>query len=361
MASAESSDSSSTAWFVYPETGLRRKLKLKNATPKKLKQALKLPGYPDHLIDIEEEEAIFLDEDGNDSLFPDLVPDKEYEVQVGDVGDVTVNTAEKVPTSKPKNLRAGDIQRALVCCQAVYEETPEAVQEFLTTELTSHDFGSASVSCYGPVSYMVAETEDKDEVFIAFRGTGKLTDVMANCSDWQQLASSGPDESQTALGGRCHAGFLKLASTIPVDPFLQKYQSYSPADNAEGCHRIVLCGHSLGGAVSHIVALNMLVELKRRELPTDNIMSIAFGAPFFGDEGLRSYVEEQNLSDCLLTVVNQKDPVPRILRLAEAVQTAVTTTSANYKERNYSIKVYVFCMESCDLLHTVSIYDGWFL
>ncbi|XP_078617623.1 uncharacterized protein LOC144885574 [Branchiostoma floridae x Branchiostoma japonicum] len=218
------------------------------------------------------------------------------------------------------NLRPADIQLALVCCQAVYEKTPEAVQEFLKKDLESHNFVTVSVACHGRVPYMVAET-DNDEVFIAFMGTGSFQDVMNDCSLWQQLASSGPGGRQTAMEGECHAVFRKLASTIPVDPFLKKYYGKN--------YRIVLCGHSLGGAVSHIVALNMLVELKSVGLSTDNIMSIAFGAPFFGYEGLRSYVEEQNLSDCLLTVVNQKDPVPRLLRLAEAVERAMTTSPDN--------------------------------
>ncbi|XP_078619642.1 uncharacterized protein LOC144886776 [Branchiostoma floridae x Branchiostoma japonicum] len=79
----------STAVFVYPETGLRRSIKLKDATPKKLKQSLKLPGYPDVLFDMEQDEAIFLDGDDIRSLFPGLMPDKVYEVQVGNVGDTS--------------------------------------------------------------------------------------------------------------------------------------------------------------------------------------------------------------------------------------------------------------------------------
>ncbi|XP_078618267.1 uncharacterized protein LOC144885928 [Branchiostoma floridae x Branchiostoma japonicum] len=305
------------ATFVHAESGTRRVLQLKHATPAKLVVVFGLREAPQLLTRADTDDVVFA-EGSAEEPYSDLEPGAEYEFSVVKSGE----TPEKVPTSKPKNLRPADIQRALVCCQAVYEETPEAVQEFLKKDLESHDFASASVSCYGRVSYMVAETNGKDEIFIAFRGTSGFQDVMDDCSVWQQLASSGPDGKQTAMGGRCHAGFRKLASTIPVDPFLKKYHR----------HRVVLCGHSLGGAVSHIVALNMLVELKRRGLSTDNIMSIAFGAPFFGDEGLRSYVEKQNLSDCLLTVVNQKDPVPRLLRLAEAVQSAVTTASAKIKK-----------------------------
>ncbi|XP_035687454.1 uncharacterized protein LOC118423418 [Branchiostoma floridae] len=305
------------ATFVHAESGTRRVLQLKHATPAKLVVVFGLREAPQLLTRADTDDVVFA-EGSAEEPYSDLEPGAEYEFSAVKSGA----TPEKVPTSKPKNLRPADIQRALVCCQAVYKEAPEAVQEFLTTDLKSHDFASASVSCYGRVTYMVAETEDKEEVFIAFRGTSSFQDVMDDCSAWQQLASSGPDGKQTAMGGRCHAGFRELASNIPVDPFLKKYHR----------HRVVLCGHSLGGAVSHIVALNMLVELKRRGLSTDNIMSIAFGAPFFGDEGLRSYVEKQNLSDCLLTVVNQKDPVPRILRLAEAVQTAVTTASGKVKK-----------------------------
>ncbi|CAH1229835.1 Hypp252 [Branchiostoma lanceolatum] len=304
------------ATFVHAESGTRRVLQLKHATPSKLVVVFGLTDAPQLLTRTDTQDVVFAEGSAEDP-YSDLEQGAEYEFSAVKSG----TTSEGVPTSKPKNLRLADIQRALVCCQAVYEKTPEAVQDYLKKDMESHNFVTASVSCHGRVSYMVAET-DNNEVFIAFRGTSSFQDVMDDCSIWRQLASGGPDGRQTAMGGRCHAGFRKLASTIPVDPFLKKYHA----------HRIVLCGHSLGGAVSHIVALNMLVELKRRGLPIDKIQSIAFGAPFFGDEGLRSYVEKQNLSDCLLTVVNQKDPVPRILRLAEAVQTAVTTTSAKVKK-----------------------------
>ncbi|XP_019634478.1 PREDICTED: uncharacterized protein LOC109477558 [Branchiostoma belcheri] len=304
------------ATFVHTDSGTRRVLQLKHATPARLVMVFGLREPPQLLTRVDTQDVVFA-EGSPEEPYSDLEPRAEYEFSAAQSVAATVT----IPTSKPNNLRPADIQRALVCCQAVYEETPDAVQEFLTKELESHDFCSTSVSCYGRVSYMVAETED-NAVFIAFRGTSSFKDVMADCSIWQQLAAAAPDGRQTAMGGRCHAGFLELASSIPVDPFLKKYKH----------HRIVLCGHSLGGAVSHIVALNMLVELKRRGLKTDNIKSIAFGAPFFGDEGLRSYVEKENLSDCLLTVVNQKDPIPRILRLAEAVETAVTTASDKVKK-----------------------------
>eukprot|EP00058_Branchiostoma_floridae_P013370 XP_002598858.1 hypothetical protein BRAFLDRAFT_90118 [Branchiostoma floridae] len=91
MASAGSTDPSATAWFVFPGTGLRRRLMLKDATPKKLKKAFKLPGYPVFLVDIEHDLVVFVDEE--DSLIPDLVPNKEYKIEVEDVGDTATSTS----------------------------------------------------------------------------------------------------------------------------------------------------------------------------------------------------------------------------------------------------------------------------
>ncbi|CAH1229839.1 Hypp253 [Branchiostoma lanceolatum] len=322
MASAGSTESSSTAVFVYPETGLRRKLRLKDATPKRLKQALKLPRYPDVLVDMEQDEAIFLDGDGIDSLFADLLANKEYEVQVEDAADTTDETSKKAPASAmPPRLsdKVGmdDIQRAMMCCQAIYQDGPERVVQFLNKpeNLCLHNFGEVCVSRHGRLTYMLAETDDKDDLFIAFRGTQSYEDILSDLSIWQGSGTQG----ESAMGGKCHAGFLNLASCFPVDPILRKYVYSRDGDNYA---RIVVCGHSMGGAVAHIVTLNMLADLKRCGRDTDKVMSIAIGAPFFGDCEMRNYAEKHDLSDNLLTIVNQNDPVPRLLQLAEAFQCA---------------------------------------
>ncbi|XP_078618697.1 uncharacterized protein LOC144886122 [Branchiostoma floridae x Branchiostoma japonicum] len=121
------------------------------------------------------------------------------------------------------------------------------------------------------------------------------------------------------MGGKGHAGFLKLASCFPVDPILRKYVYGKDDDN---CVRIVVCGHSIGGAVAHIVTLNMLADLKRCSRDTEKVLSIAIGAPYFGDREMREYAEKHDLSDNLLTIVNQNDPVPGMLQLTEPFQCA---------------------------------------
>ncbi|XP_078618266.1 uncharacterized protein LOC144885927 [Branchiostoma floridae x Branchiostoma japonicum] len=315
MASAGSTDPSATAWFVFPGTGLGRRLMLKDATPKKLKTAFKLPGYPEFLVDIEDDLVVFADEE--DRPIPDLVPNKEYKIEVEDVGDTDNGPSKKTPSLATPPHLSDDIQRAMMCCQAIYQDGPEKVVQFLNKpeNLCLHNFGEVCVSRHGRLTYMLAETDDKDELFIAFRGTQSYEDILSDLSIWQGSGT----KRESSMGGKCHAGFLQLASCFPVDPILRKYVYGKDDDN---CARIVVCGHSMGGAVAHIVTLNMLADLKRCSRDTEKVLSIAVGAPYFGDREMRDYAEKHDLSDNLLTIVNQNDPVPRLLQLAEAFQCA---------------------------------------
>eukprot|EP00058_Branchiostoma_floridae_P004099 XP_002589587.1 hypothetical protein BRAFLDRAFT_81557 [Branchiostoma floridae] len=136
-------------------------------------------------------------------------------------------------------------------------------------------------------------------------GTTSYEDILSDLSFWQSPCA----DDESSMGGNCHAGFLKLASCFPINPILRRYVYGREVDK---CTRIVVCGHSMGGAVAHIVTLNLLADLKRHGRDTENIISIAIGAPYFGDREMRDYVEKHNLSENLLTIVNQDDPIKGI-------------------------------------------------
>ncbi|XP_035671791.1 uncharacterized protein LOC118412856 [Branchiostoma floridae] len=221
-------------------------------------------------------------------------------------------------TEQKLSMKTGDVQRALICSDAVYlSDLPntDAIQQFLKEERNLHNFKRVSVSRYGSVRYLLAETQDKEEVFVAFKGTTDFQDVMANLNIWQSASSQSRANHNTGVGGKYHAGFMHLAFLVPANRILEEYSN----------SRIVVCGHSLGGAVAHIVALNMMACLLNKGKPVDNVKSIAFGAPYIGNDGAHQFAEEYNLSPHLLTIVNEKDPVPYILRLAETVQCAGKT------------------------------------
>ncbi|XP_078604752.1 uncharacterized protein LOC144878240 [Branchiostoma floridae x Branchiostoma japonicum] len=314
---------SSTAMFVNPLIlGLEIELELEDATQKNLKQFLKLPRFPNALID-RETHRVFLFK-GTRTAIDNLTPGAVYEVQLDeDAGDAAV-TDEKLENAP--STGEVDIQRAMMCCQAIYQDGPKKVKQFLNKRenLVLHNFGEVCVSKYGRLTYMLAETNDKDELFIAFRGTRSYEDILSDLSFWQSPCA----DDESSMGGNCHAGFLKLASCFPINPILRRYVYGREVDK---CARIVVCGHSMGGAVAHIVTLNLLADLKRHGRDTENIISIAIGAPYFGDREMRDYVEKHNLSNNLLTIVNQDDPVPRLLQLAEGFHCVAKVGSQKLK------------------------------
>ena len=80
---------------------------------------------------------------------------------------------------------------------------------------------------------------------------------------------------------------------------------------------IVVCGHSLGGAIASIVAIKLFIGLKRL-FQERSVKCITFGSPLFGDRDLQKYVAEQ-MSPNMHHFVCINDPVPKILRYTQSV------------------------------------------
>eukprot|EP00058_Branchiostoma_floridae_P022551 XP_002608041.1 hypothetical protein BRAFLDRAFT_74990 [Branchiostoma floridae] len=335
-----------TAVFVRPSpsqttTAKKITLELKDATPQNLRKVFKLDFYPEVLTNKATNVTKIHQGPPSDS-FRNLEANAEYEVE-GQEEDEDLYSME---TTQRPTMSSGDVQRALLCCQAVYlSDIPDtdAVRHFFNSEGKLHDFVRVSVSRYGPVRYLLAETQDEEEVFVAFKGTSDFNDVMCDLSFWQEGAGQSGDSHNTGVGGKYHKGFMHLAFLFPVNRILEEYSN----------SRIVVCGHSLGGAVAHIVALNMMVHLRSQGQPVDNVTSIAFGAPYFGNDGAQQFAEKHNLSPRLLTIVNEKDPVPYILRLAETVQ--CTGLTLLQKVRDFSSKARPIALSMLGILSTSGV------
>ena len=96
---------------------------------------------------------------------------------------------------------------------------------------------------------------------------------------------------------------------FPFDKILGK-------DKFEGMD-IVVCGHSLGGAIASIVAIKLFIGLKRL-LHERSVKCITFGAPLIGDRKLQECVAE-HMSPYIHHFVCNNDPVPNILRYKQSV------------------------------------------
>ncbi|XP_048433850.1 senescence-associated carboxylesterase 101 [Pyrus x bretschneideri] len=81
--------------------------------------------------------------------------------------------------------------------------------------------------------------------------------------------------------------------------------------------RIVITGHSFGGAVATLFTLWLLqiLDLSKAKRP----LCITFGSPLIGDENLRQCVLEfSTWSSCFLNVASINDPVPKVFLTSQA-------------------------------------------
>ena len=95
---------------------------------------------------------------------------------------------------------------------------------------------------------------------------------------------------------------------VSVDDLLQYAQHFN-------CQTIITCGHSLGGAVSSIVALDLTERLKERNDFTVKAFNITFGAPSFGNRDVLKMCKETEMDKNIVNYTNVKDIVPGLLNL----------------------------------------------
>ncbi len=140
-----------------------------------------------------------------------------------------------------------DVSRAFFCSAAVYESSNARAEIMLQNTQRVYPtikFAKVhmSLDLFGEHKFLVAYAEDA--IFIAFRGTTTLEDIAANL----KLASD------SRFGGAFHSGFFKRSDIFfkpDCNPMLGLFSLEK---------RIIFCGHSLGGAVAHMVLFRLFVE-----------------------------------------------------------------------------------------------------
>ena len=80
---------------------------------------------------------------------------------------------------------------------------------------------------------------------------------------------------------------------------------------------VVVCGHSLGGAIASIVAIKLFIGMKRL-LQERSVKCITFGAPLFGDSDSQNYVAG-HMSSSIHHFVCVNDPIPNLLRYTHSI------------------------------------------
>ncbi|KNC47906.1 uncharacterized protein AMSG_04138 [Thecamonas trahens ATCC 50062] len=136
------------------------------------------------------------------------------------------------------------------------------------------------------------------DLYVSFMGTYSLADAAI---DFNVLAHD-------ALNGRIHAGFAQRAYAIPLLPLLEFLR---PPSTTAAARRgaLVLCGHSLGGAVAVIVFLRLIVECSITPDELRRIHVVTVGQPLVGDTALAAYVHALGVHTRIHAIVNHGDSV----------------------------------------------------
>ncbi|EYU40651.1 hypothetical protein ABFS82_14G057200 [Erythranthe guttata] len=238
-----------------------------------------------------------------------------------------------------------DLQEILCCMvlsECVYKrpaaEMVRAVNKFKA------DFGGQVVSLervqpssdHVPHRYLLAEAGDT--LFASFIGTKQYKDVMADANIFQgaifhdnamadanriestELNSqmdngengtthmeTNPKQTNFTSKPAVHRGFMTRAKGIPA------LELYRLAQKKK--RKLVLCGHSLGGAVAVLATLAILrvISVTSKETDRVQVKCITFSQPPVGNAALRDYVNGKEWQHYFKTYCIPEDLVPRIL------------------------------------------------
>ncbi|XP_021907266.1 LOW QUALITY PROTEIN: uncharacterized protein LOC110821655 [Carica papaya] len=240
-----------------------------------------------------------------------------------------------------------DILCCMVLSECVYKRP--AAEMVRSVNKFKADFGGQIVSLervqpssdHVPHRYLLAEAGDT--LFASFIGTKQYKDVMADanilqgaifhedamedteCSEVVESDQVGqqkgngenrwnPLESKTKKQKpkpkpAAHRGFLARAKGIPA------LELYRLAQKKK--RKLVLCGHSLGGAVAVLATLAILRVIAASSSSKENekvqVKCITFSQPPVGNAALRDYVNRKGWQHYFKSFCIPEDLVPRIL------------------------------------------------
>ena len=224
----------------------------------------------------------------------------DIRVEFGELDDGSVY---KLPEAKKIPHQRFHTRNAATLCHAAYKTDPV---EFLKKKCHNHTIQSVvAKSQYSKQMVMVAvakvgEFPKETVMYVVYRGTQNRDDFMTDININQKEKDFMP------YNGTYHAGFEERANVLPTKYILDYAKEMH-------CKTIITCGHSMDGAVSSIVALDLLInEVNRDEMEAYNI---TFGAPFFGNIDVKEMCKSERLENNILHYVDYKDIVPGLLSL----------------------------------------------
>lgn len=169
--------------------------------------------------------------------------------------------------------------------------------------------------------------ETKDYVLVSYRGT-KLSEPKEVFHDLQI------HQSNMKLAGKnyaMHAGFIKEYKASKENLI----KTFAQVDSSKP---IIFSGHSLGGAVANIAALDFTTNKPIENAKVKNV--VTFGAPRVFSPSTASLFNKLGLGKKTLRVVQRGDPIPEMVPYLPYNHTGKKITLLDYKAQPHSNKAY---------------------
>ncbi|KAJ3208943.1 hypothetical protein HDU82_001665 [Entophlyctis luteolus] len=264
-------------------------------------------------------------------------PDRCFSEERGGIFKFT--TIAKSDDQRTSLKHADEMIQALLLSASMYDKA--GPMNYLRENKNMHTFSQVLIRSpendeegyvIGLQPHSTPETSD-GKAFVAFSGTKDWSHIRQALSFLPATINGQPTLSP--LG--CHSGYLEIAETIP--DIIGSLQNL-------GCNDIVLCGHSRGGAIAHLVLLlylyrNGTIDEAGPATPTSpnsldasmtwdstpQVRSIAFASPFVVNEAVSTMLSERGLHHRFLTVVNDGDVIPGAMSSIGGLSTQALTAA----------------------------------
>jgi len=183
----------------------------------------------------------------------------------------------------------------LIASRAIFlsAATNQAVQLFKTKGTLTLPKGYKLVQILGEglSSYLGYVAQSKKNILVVFRGTEDLFDILKDFNFWQTPYPF------VENAGKTHKGFTQIYSTSV------RQQLYKALQHISSSKKLFIAGHSLGGAMATLAALDLAVNT-----PFKKPIVYTFGSPRVGDPTF-TQVFNQKVKDSI-RITNVFDIVP---------------------------------------------------
>nr|CDX09897.1 lipase [Yarrowia alimentaria] len=192
-----------------------------------------------------------------------------------------------------------------------------ADQEFSQTEVLYSFYG---INEHQTANGYIAVDHKRKQLVLVFRGTQSEADSAADLNTWQVpnvnfdglKNTTGTNAESDCQGCSIHAGFVGIFNNSfkAIDSRLNLYKAQYPD------YKLVVTGHSLGGAVALLYGISLRVNGR-------DPLVVTFGQPRVGNEAFANYVDSlffPSLNDMLsyspyrkmYRVTRYEDPVTQV-------------------------------------------------